>query len=218
MEGFALAAAVPVAVLYSHPAWTVADRVKLLIDILQGLGLSQAAGIRPFLPALVAGAAARANFLIDLEGTDFAFMERPWWFGALAVAAILALFFRRVIERSAVLNAALAGLCLGMGALLFSALLSDDGYAWWPGIPAGIAGAWLSGTAARDIMGRAGARLDDHARGHLPVFAEGVAILLAALSIVAPPVALVSAGFFAWRILLARRRETGKHAGLRILR
>ena len=49
--------------------------MKLLLDILQGLGLSQAAGIRPFLPALVAGGAARADVLIDFEGGPFAFME-----------------------------------------------------------------------------------------------------------------------------------------------
>ena len=60
--------------------------MKLIIDILQGLGLSQAAGIRPFLPALVAGAAARADLLIDLEGTDFAFMERPSRQGSRASA------------------------------------------------------------------------------------------------------------------------------------
>ncbi|CAB4914680.1 unannotated protein [freshwater metagenome] len=192
--------------------------MKLIIDILQGLGLSQAAGIRPFLPALVAGAAARADLLIDLEGTDFAFMERPWWLALLAVAGILSLLIHRIIEGSIALSAALAGLCLGMGGLLFCALLSDDGYTWWPGIPAGVAGAWLSQTAVRDILGQAGARLDEHARGHLPIFAEGVAIVLAVLSIFAPPVALVSAGFFAWRVVIARRRGAGKHAGLRILR
>ena len=192
--------------------------MKLLLDILQGLGLSQAAGIRPFLPALVAGGAARANVLIDFEGGPFAFMEDPWWLAALAVAALIALILRNEVTKSPYLTAAFQGLAMGMGALLFCAVLSGDGYAWWPGIPAGLAGAWLSGTAVQDLFGRAATRLDEQARAHLPVYAEALAVLLAALSVVAPPVALVSAGFFAWLIIGGRRRKGEKHAGLRVLR
>ncbi|MCD6726320.1 MAG: DUF4126 family protein [Solirubrobacteraceae bacterium] len=192
--------------------------MKLLIDILQGLGLSQAAGVRPFLPALVAGAAAKADLLVDFEGTEFAFMERPWWLAVLIVAAVVAIILRGELERRAQLAAALQGIALGMGALLFSAVLAGDGYAWWPGVPAGIVGAWLSGTAVRDLFGRVAGRLDEEARSHLPVYGEGVAVLLAALSIVAPPVALVALGFFVWLIVGGRRRERDRYAGLRILR
>ena len=192
--------------------------MKLLLDILQGLGLSQAAGIRPFLPALVAGGAARANVLIDFEGGPFAFMEDPWWLAALAAAALIALILRNEVTKDAYLSAAFQGLAMGMGALLFCAVLSGDGYVWWPGIPAGLAGAWLSGTAVQDLVGRAATRLDEQASAHLPVYAEALAVLLAALSVVAPPVALVSAGFFAWLIIGGRRRKGEKHAGLRVLR
>jgi len=192
--------------------------MKLLLDILQGLGLSQAAGIRPFLPALVAGGAARANVLIDFEGGPFAFMEDPWWLAALAAAALIALILRNEVTKDAYLSAAFQGLAMGMGALLFCAVLSGDGYIWWPGIPAGLAGAWLSGTAVQDLFGRAATRLDEQASAHLPVYAEALAVLLAALSVVAPPVALVSAGFFAWLIIGGRRRKGEKHAGLRVLR
>ena len=192
--------------------------MKLLLDILQGLGLSQAAGIRPFLPALVAGGAARADVLIDFEGGPFAFMEDPWWLAALAAAALIALILRNQVTRDAYLSAAFQGLAMGMGALLFCAVLSGDGYVWWPGIPAGLAGAWLSGTAVQDLFGRAATRLDEQAQAHLPVYAEALAVVLAALSVVAPPVALVSAGFFAWLIIGGRRRKGEKHAGLRVLR
>ena len=192
--------------------------MKLLLDILQGLGLSQAAGIRPFLPALVAGGAARANVLIDFEGGPFAFMEDPWWLGALAAAGLSALILRKELTKDAYLSAALQGLAMGMGALLFCAVLSGDGYVWWPGIPAGLAGAWLSGTAVQDLFGRAATRLDEQASAHLPVYAEALAVVLAALSVVAPPVALVSGGFFAWLIIGGRRRKGEKHAGLRVLR
>ena len=192
--------------------------MKLLLDILQGLGLSQAAGIRPFLPALVAGGAARANVLIDFEGGPFAFMEDPGWLGALAAAGLIALILRNEVTKDAYLSAAFQGLAMGMGALLFCAVLSGDGYVWWPGIPAGLAGAWLSGTAVQDLFGRAATRLDEQASAHLPVYAEALAVVLAALSVVAPPVALVSAGFFAWLIIGGRRRKGEKHAGLRVLR
>jgi hypothetical protein len=192
--------------------------MKLLLDILQGLGLSQAAGIRPFLPALVAGGAARADVLIDFEGGPFAFMEDPWWLAALAAAALIALILRNEVTKDAYLSAAFQGLAMGMGALLFCAVLSGDGYVWWPGIPAGLAGAWLSGTAVQDLFGRAATRLDEQASAHLPVYAEALAVVLAALSVVAPPVALVSAGFFAWLIIGGRRRKGEKHAGLRVLR
>ena len=86
------------------------------------------------------------------------------------------------------------------------------------GHPAGLAAAWVSGAAVRDLFGRASARLDAEARSHLPVYAEGAAIVLAALSIVAPPVALVALGFFIWLLVGGRRRKGEKYAGLRSLR
>jgi hypothetical protein len=192
--------------------------VKLLLDILQGLGLAQAAGIRPFLPALVAGGAARADLLIDFEGGPFDFMEQPWWLALLAAAALALLILRNQVSSDAYLGAAFQGLALGMGALLFCAVLSGDGYTWWPGIPAGLAGAWLSATAVQDLFARAATRLDEQAGAHLPVYGEAMAVALAALSVIAPPVALVSAGFFAWLIIGGRRRRGEKHAGLRVLR
>ena len=59
--------------------------MKLLIDILQGMGIAGAAGIRPFLPAFVTGAAGRADLLVDFEGTDFDFLEHNWWLIVMAV-------------------------------------------------------------------------------------------------------------------------------------
>ena len=45
-----------------------------VFDILTGAGLGAAAGIRPFLPALAAGALASANATIDFDGTDLWFL------------------------------------------------------------------------------------------------------------------------------------------------
>lgn len=192
--------------------------MDLLLDILIGLGLAQAAGIRPFLPALVAGAAAEADVLVNFGGTDFTFLESTWWLAAMAALALGGLILRNEFTRRPPLAAALQGIGMGMGALLFCAVLADDGYTWWPGIPAGLAAAWVSGAAVRDLFGRAAARLDDEARSHLPVYAEGAALVLAALSIVAPPLSLVSLGFFIWLLVGGRRRKGEKYAGLRSLR
>ncbi len=192
--------------------------MTLFLDICLGLGLAQAAGLRPFLPAFVAGAFAGRDVLIDFGGTDFAFLQETWWLFLMVALAIAALILRNEISRRPALTAALQGIGIGIGALLFCAVLADDGYAWWPGVPAGVAAAWLSGTAARDLLARAAGRLDDEARAHLPVYAEGVALALAVLSVLAPPVGLVALAFFSWLLIGSRRRSGEKHAGLRVLR
>ena len=191
--------------------------MKLLIDILQGIGVACAAGLRPFLPAFVAGAAGRADLLVDFEHTDFVFLERNWWLAAMAVLMIAAVLVRNELERPPV-AAALQGLALGMSGLLFAGFLASDHYAWWPGIPAGIACAWVTGTAARSIFARAAGRLDGDARAQLPLYTEGLALLLAVLAVVAPPLSLAALGFAIWLLIGARRRDGKKYAGLRILR
>ena len=192
--------------------------MTLIIDILMGLGLATAAGIRPFLPAFVAAVAARNDLLVDFDGTSFAFLEATWWMVLMIVLAIVALLLRGEIERRPPLVAAFTGISMGIGALLFAACLADDGYAWWPGILGGLAAAWLSNTATRNLFARAGARLDDEARAHLPVYAEGVALVLAVLAIAVRPVAFVAVAFFAWLLAGGRRKEGQKYAGLRSLR
>lgn len=192
--------------------------MTLILDICLGLGLAQAAGIRPFLPLLVVGGFAAGDVLVDFDGTDYAFLEDTWWLLGAAAFGAGALILRNEISLRPQLLAALHGIGMGAAALTFAAVLADDGYASWPGIPAGIAAAWVAGTAARGLLGRAATRLDEQARAHLPVYAEGVAVVLAALSVLAPPVGLVALGFFAWLLLARRRREGEKFAGLRILR
>ncbi len=191
--------------------------MKLLIDILQGMGVAGAAGISPFLPAFVAGAAGRGNVLVDFQGTDFAFLEHNWWLIAMAVLMVGAVLLRGELERPAP-AAAVQGLALGMGGLLFAGFLASDHYAWWPGIPAGILCSAITAAAARGVFDGAAGRLDDAARAQLPIYAEGLALLLAVLAIVAPPLSAVAIGVGLWLIIGARRRAGGKYAGLRILR
>ena len=121
------------------------------------------------------------------------------------------------VERGPI-GAALAGISLGLGALLFAGSLADEGYVSWPGVVAGLACAALANAATRALFHRTRTRLDDEARAALPVYANGVALLLAALSLLLPPVGLVSLGLLAWLLFGGRRREGEKYAGLRILR
>ena len=50
------------------------------------------------------------------------------------------------------------------------------------------------------------------------MYADGIALALAALSILVPPVSVLALGFLAWLLLGGRRREGEKYAGLRVLR
>jgi hypothetical protein len=191
--------------------------MKLLVDILQGIGLSAAAGVRPFLPALVAGGFAIANVGVDYDGTEFAFLESPVFLLAVAVVMVLTLIFRGRLDTPQG-QAALSGISIGLGALLFAATLDDRHAVWWPGLIGGVLVAGLASAAVRDLFNRTRARLDTEAAAALPVYAEGVAMVIAALSILLAPVALLAVGLFIWLLAGGRRREGQKYAGLRILR
>lgn len=192
--------------------------MRLLIDILQGAGLSGAAGIRPFLPALVAGAFARGDLLIDFDGTQFSFLEQPGWLLALVLAVAVVGFLERRGVAAAQLDAALAGIGIGLGALLFAGTLDDRFDIWWPGLIGGGLCAALAGAATRSLLARTRARVEPSAGAALPVYAEGTALVLAALAIVVAPVSILALGFFAFLLRGGRRRGDEKYAGLRILK
>jgi uncharacterized protein DUF4126 len=191
--------------------------MKLLIDILQGIGLSAAVGIRPFLPTLVAGGFATADVGVDYEGTPFAFLEAPAFLLAVALVMVLTLLLRSRFETPAGL-AVIQGISIGLGALLFAATLDDRNAVWWPGLIAGMLIAGLAAAAVRDLFSRVRGRLDREAAAALPIYAEGLAVAVAALAILIPPLSLVAVGFLVWLLAGGRRREGEKYAGLRILR
>jgi hypothetical protein len=191
--------------------------MKLLLDILQGIGLSAAAGLRPFLPTLVAGGFAIGDVGVDYEGTTFSFLEEPVFLLAVALVMVVTFLLRGRLDTPAG-AAALSGIGIGLGALLFAATLDDRHDVWWPGLIAGVLIAALAGAAVRDLFTRTRARLDTEAAAALPVYAEGVAAVLAALSILIPPVSVIAVALLIWLLLGGRRREGEKYAGLRILR
>src|SRR5829696_7254974 len=196
--------------------------MDFLLDLLQGAGLAAAIGVRPFLPVLLAGALATADLGIDFDGTDFAFLEQwPFLLGVLVLVVALDFVGRRAgrdaTDRPPLLYALLA-LALVLGALYAAGSVADRSSEWWAGAIAGVAAAMLGFQAARQLFGRVRRRLDDQAAAALPVYAEGVAIAAAGLSILFPPLALVVIGVMAWLLAGGRRREGEKYAGLRILR
>ncbi len=192
--------------------------MQLLIDILQGMGLSGAAGVRPFLPALMAGALATADVGIDYEGTPFAFLEQPGWLLAVVLALVVVVVLARREHLAGPLESATQGIGIGIGALLFAGTLADNTDLWWPGLLAGGLCAALAAAAMRSLTTRVRARLDADARRALPVYLEGTAVLLAALAVVAAPISVLALGFFAFLLRGGKRREGEKYAGLRILR
>lgn len=193
----------------------------MFLDLCQGLGLGAASGIRPFLPAILVGLFATADAGVDFEGTGFAFLESPIWIAAMAVLMVLSFLLARRDEPGSV-DQAVAFISGLLGALLFAGTLADHGResAGWVtlGVVAGAAAAWLGNAVVRDLGARTAQRLDAQARRALPLWFEGVALLLAALSVALPPVSLVAVPFLVWLLLGGRRREGGKYAGLRILR
>ena len=194
-----------------------------LLDLLQGLGIAAAIGIRPFLPTLLVGALAAADVGMDFEGTDFAFLEGTAFLLAIVVARRRVRRdrppARRRHERGGPVVALLLAIALVLGALLASGSIADHSEDWWPGLIVGAAAAALGFAAARSLFGRVRARLDAEAAGALPLYAEGAALLAAGLSILLP--AAGGAGRRGARVAARRRapRRAGeKYAGLRISR
>jgi hypothetical protein len=195
--------------------------MKLALDILQGLGLASAAGLRPFLPALLAGGLASGDVGRDFDGTQFAFLESPWWLLALAFALVATVFVRSYLEKPAG-EAALSGIGIGIGALLCAASIDDRHATWWYGLLIGAAVAYLASTVSRAIFGRVRARFasagDSQAAAALPFYGEAAGLVVAGASILFPPLALVAIGFLVALLITGRRRGDQKYAGLRILR
>jgi hypothetical protein len=198
---------------------------NLVFYIGLGLGLGVAAGLRPFLPALLAGAFASSGVLGVgfAHSGGYAFLQSGWWLLTVTAAFVLAwtLQLRLGSERfeAGPPAAAIAGLGIGVGALLFAGTLADHGDASWPGLLGGAAAAALSQLAVRPLIARTRGRLPDRAaREALTLYVDAIALLLAALVVLLHPLGYLALAPFAWLAAGTRRRAGEKYAGLRILR
>ena len=203
--------------------------MSLFLDIGTGAGLASATGVRPYLPPLLAGGLARGDIGIDFDGTDFTFLESTAFLAAVVALGVVAFLVERSSARRA--KAAtdgraardpfdfLAGL-IGMvlGALLFAGALADNGHEVWIGLLFGPLCALLAWIAIGGLVERVRTRLEPDQAALLTAYADGAALLLAAIAVFVPPLAFLAIPAFVLLIVGGRRREGEKYAGLRILR
>jgi hypothetical protein len=186
-----------------------------------GLGLALACGLRPYLPALLAGALGSAGALGVGFTHHFHFLQAGWWLIAVALVFVNSylLQLRLGQERfQAVAQPAIAAQAVAVGALLFAGTLAAHGDAWWPGLIGGAAAAALALRASGPVIARARERLPDRAaREALTVYLDAVALLLAALVSLLHPLGYVVVALLAWFAWRGRGRSAEKYAGLRIL-
>jgi hypothetical protein len=192
--------------------------VSLVFDIGQGAGLAGAAGVRPYLPPLLAGALARGDIGIDFDGSGWQFLESPGFLLAVLALAVISYGAERSGANRRWMGIATGVVAVVLGALLFGGTLAAEDRSAAAGLVAGAACAALAYAAVSGLLDRAARRLDQGAAALLTAYADAAALVLAAIAIFVAPVAFLA--LIAFVVLLVRGRGKGdrKYAGLRILR
>jgi hypothetical protein len=197
--------------------------LHLAFDIFQGIGIALAIGIRPFVPSLAVGLLAAGDVEIHFDHTKFSFLQSGPFLFLMAIFTVLLVVADRgawgALLRGRVGSAVLALISLGLGAVFFAGSLCRGGYLVWPGFIAGAICAAIGIAASRPFLDRVRSRLDESAaQVGLPVLADGSALLIAVLSVVAPPIGVIALVAALWLIYRGRQGGDQKYAGLRILR
>jgi hypothetical protein len=105
------------------------------------------------------------------------------------------------------------------GALLFGASLSEAGHPAWPGWPLGALFAALAFSVLRGLVAGAARRAREAGSSTaIAVIVVVSALILAGLSLVVSPVAIVALLGVGWLAVGRRRRAQRKYEGLRVLR
>jgi hypothetical protein len=142
----------------------------------------------------------------------------------LGLALAVGLIFGVVLPPIMPTWGAVAGVA-PLGILACGAALNGADEALWPALPVGVLGAGLAASVSRDIAGGATRREsasiteeDLRAPSGVTTLIVLAAVIVAVMSLIAPPVSLVVASALAWLALSRRRRDQRKHEGLRVLR
>jgi Domain of unknown function (DUF4126) len=198
--------------------------VHLAFYIFQGIGIACAIGIRPFLPGLAVGALALGDVEIHFDHSKYSFLQGAPFLIVLGVLAVVLLVQEQSPWAGRIQGRQPGAIALGLislmvGAVFFAGALCGRGYIAWPGLLGGALCAFVGYIAARLFLTRLRARLDDDAAAvGVPLVANGSALLIAVLSVVAPPVGVIALLGLLWLIYRGRGRDEQKYAGLRILR
>jgi hypothetical protein len=159
---------------------------------------------------------------LSFKGTGYHFLQSaPFLLVLLVLVIVLAGLERRVsqerLERPP-FALALAAVALVLAALFFAGEVSRGHHHAWPGFVGGVLCALVGIAATRPLFARVRSRLDASTASALPVYAELLALALAALSVLAPPLGPIALVFLLALLIAGRRRGEQKYAGLRILR
>ena len=196
--------------------------MRLILDILTALGLGAAAGIRPFLPTLAAGAFAALNVGVDFDGTSFSWVESAPFLLAVLVALALAIAAQRRLGSAALergpFGTTLGAIAIVLAGVLGAATFADHGYTPFAGAALGVGGATIARVAVLDLFGRVRARLDRAGGEALVVYGDGASLVTAIAAILLPPLSLLAVGLLGFLRAGGRRRAGERFAGLRILR
>ena len=191
--------------------------VSVFLDTTTGMGLAGATGVRPYLPPLLAGALARGDIGIDFDGTDWSFLESTGFLLAVVAVGVIAYLMERSdMGRAVEIFSGVLGIVLG--AMLFAGALADGGTDAWIGLIAGPVCAFLGWRAVGGLVERARRRLEGGAAALMTAYADGAALLLAAIAVFLPPVSILAIAAFVLLLVRGKEREGEKYAGLRILR
>jgi hypothetical protein len=191
--------------------------VSVFLDTTTGMGLAGASGVRPYLPPLLAGALARGDIGIDFDGTDWSFLESTGFLLAVVAVGVIAYLMERSdMGRAIEIFSGVLGIVLG--AMLFAGALADGGTDAWIGLIAGPICAFLGWRAVGGLVERARRRLEGSAAALMTAYADGAALLLAAIAVFIPPVSILTIAAFVLLLVRGKEREGEKYAGLRILR
>ncbi len=196
-----------------------------------GAGLAAACGLRPFLPLLLAGALGSAKVLgVGFPHGSWHFLQAGWWLLVVAVAFVLAWALQILLDLSPVydpisreprrdpLAAAMTGLAIGGGAVLFGGVLAAHGDAAWPGVIAAFPIVALAQRVAGPVILGARRRLTEKGpRDALTLYLDSAALVVAALVALLHPLGYVVLAGLVWLSLARRSRADEKYAGLRIL-
>jgi hypothetical protein len=185
--------------------------------------------VRPYLPPLLAGALARGDTGVDFEDTSYSFLEEPWFLALVLALAVAAYFLDRTRgtrpdESRDPLAVGLGAIGVVLGALLFAGSLEDGGHEGWPGLIGGALAAALGYLAVAQLFRRASRRLraadrsSEGAPNLLDAYADAIALALAGLSILAPPIGYLALAAFLVLLVRSRGGEDQKYEGLRVLR